>query len=72
MKCRQIGCSDSQKSKNYILHKSGSTTADKLEGLMVGNQLTDLVTATTNGETYVNIHAEQNPNGKIRGQIQVQ
>jgi hypothetical protein len=30
---------------------------------MAGKQLTDLVTVMTNGETYVNIHAEQNPNG---------
>jgi hypothetical protein len=33
---------------------------------MAGKQVTDLVTATSNGETYVNIHTEQNPNGEIR------
>ena|SRR5215208_1761604 len=49
--------------------ETGSITADKLEGPMAGKQLTDLVTAMTNGETYVNIHTEQNPNGEIRGQI---
>jgi hypothetical protein len=28
-----------------------------------------LATAMSNGETYVNVHTEQNPNGEIRGQI---
>jgi hypothetical protein len=49
--------------------ESGSFTADKLEGPMAGKQLSDLTTAMSNGETYVNIHTEQNPNGEIRGQI---
>lgn len=49
--------------------ETGSITADKLEGPMAGKQLTDLATAMTNGETYVNVHTEQNPNGEIRGQI---
>jgi hypothetical protein len=49
--------------------ETGSITADKLEGPMAGKQLTDLVNAMSNGETYVNIHTEQNPNGEIRGQI---
>ena len=47
--------------------ETGSITVDKLEGPMAGKQLTDLA-AMSNGETYVNIHTEQNPN-KIRGQI---
>ena len=49
--------------------ETGSITADKLEGPMAGKQLTDLVTAMSNGETYVNVHTEKNPNGEIRGQI---
>jgi hypothetical protein len=49
--------------------ETGSITVDKLEGPMAGKQLTDLVTAMSNGETYVNIHTEQNPDGEIRGQI---
>lgn len=49
--------------------ETGSITADKLEGPMAGKQLTDLATAMSNGETYVNIHTEQNPNGEIRGQV---
>jgi hypothetical protein len=51
--------------------ETGSITADKLEGPMAGKQLTDLVTAMNNGETYVNIHTEQNPNGEIRGQTTI-
>jgi hypothetical protein len=49
--------------------ESGSITADKLEGPMAGRQLLDLLTAMSNGETYVNIHTERNPNGEIRGQV---
>jgi hypothetical protein len=59
--------------KNYSpsneVSETGSITADKLEGSMAGKQLTDLATAMSNGETYVNVHTEQNPNGEIRGQI---
>ena len=51
--------------------ETGSITADKLEGPMAGKQLTDLVTAMNNGDTYVNIHTEQNPNGEIRGQTTI-
>lgn len=48
---------------NEVL-ETGSITADNLEGLMAGKQLTALVTAMSNGETYVNIYTDQNPNGK--------
>src|SRR5918993_3277854 len=44
--------------------ETGSITADKLEGSMAGQQLSDLVTAMSNGETYVNIHRTD-----VRGQI---
>jgi hypothetical protein len=49
--------------------ETGSITPDKLEGPMAGKQLTDLASAMSNGDTYVNVHTEQNPNGEIRGQI---
>jgi hypothetical protein len=49
--------------------ESGSFTADKFEGPWAGKKLSDAATAMTNGETYVNIHTEKNPNGEIRGQI---
>jgi hypothetical protein len=49
--------------------ETGSITPDKLEGPMAGKQLTDLASAMNNGNTYVNVHTELNPNGEIRGQI---
>jgi hypothetical protein len=49
--------------------ETGSITPDKLEGPMAGKQLTDLASAMNNGDTYVNVHTEQNPDGEIRGQI---
>lgn len=39
---------------NQVAEKE-SITADKLEGPMVGKQLSDLATAMSNGETYVNV-----------------
>jgi hypothetical protein len=57
---------DSPKSQ---VTENGTITADKLEGPMAGKQLTDLITAINNGETYVNIHTVPNPNGEVRGQI---
>ena len=47
----------------------GNITADTFQGPMAGKQLSDLITAMQNGETYVNIHTQQNPDGEIRGQI---
>ena len=47
----------------------GNITADTFQGPMAGKQISDLITAMQNGETYVNIHTQQNPDGEIRGQI---
>ena len=47
----------------------GNVTADTFQGPMAGKSISDLVTAMQNGETYVNIHTQQNPDGEIRGQI---
>ena len=47
----------------------GNITANLLEGPMKGKQISDLVTAISNGSTYVNVHTEKHPNGEIRGQI---
>ena len=48
---------------------SGNITANMLEGPMAGNQIANLTTAMKNGETYVNVHTQQNPTSEIRGQI---
>lgn len=49
----------------------GNFTATDLEGPMKGKALSDLVTAMKNGETYVNVHTEANPNGEIRGHLEM-
>lgn len=56
--------------KDGILAEGNFTAAD-LEGSMKGKALSDLVTAMKNGETYVNVHTEANPNGEIRGQLEM-
>ena len=48
---------------------SGNITNADLEGPMAGKTLIDLNKAIELGETYVNVHTEENPNGEIRGQI---
>ena len=39
---------------------------------MKGKQISDLVTAMSNGSTYVNVHTEKHPNGEIRGQVMME
>jgi hypothetical protein len=40
-----------------------------LQGPLTGKQMSDLVKILEKYDTYVNVHTEQNQNGKIRGQI---
>ena len=47
----------------------GNITDANLEGPMQGKSIADLSTAMLNGQTYINVHTQQNPNGEIRGQI---
>lgn len=49
--------------------ESGTINADDLSGPLEGMQISDLVDAFNDGNTYANIHTEQNPDGEIRGQI---
>lgn len=49
---------------------SGNTTNVNLEGPMAGKILIDLTKSMELGETYVNVHSEEHPNGEIRWQIQ--
>lgn len=44
-------------------------TAASLTGPLAGRPLSDLVREMLAGNTYVNLHTVQNPNGEIRGQI---
>ena len=48
---------------------SGNITNANLEGPMAGKTLIDLTKSMELGETYVNVHTEEHPNGEIRGQI---
>jgi hypothetical protein len=48
---------------------NGNITPSMLAGPMAGKSISDLITVLGNGETYVNVHTQQNPNGEIRGQI---
>ena len=48
---------------------NGTITNSILEGDMQGLAVIDLIKAMERGETYVNVHTEENPNGEIRGQI---
>ena len=49
----------------------GNITDSSLTGPMKGQTLADLKTAMANGDTYVNVHTKDHPNGEIRGQIKL-
>jgi hypothetical protein len=53
------------------LLSKGNITSDKLEGPMAGKQLSDLIDVMKNEKAYVNVHTQQNPDGEIRGQIEL-
>jgi hypothetical protein len=57
------------KDTSYGMTIRGNLSDSSLKGPMQGKTLQDLVTAMDSGETYVNIHTTQNPEGEIRGQI---
>jgi hypothetical protein len=45
----------------------GSIISANLVGPLQGRQLSDLIALLQNGTAYVNVHTEQNPEGEIRG-----
>ncbi len=49
----------------------GNITDSSLTGPMKGQTLADLKTAMANGDTYVNVHTKDHPNGEIRAQIKL-
>ncbi len=49
----------------------GNFTDSDLQGPMEGKTLDDLKTAMGSGNTYVNVHTTDHPDGMIRGQIKV-
>ncbi len=49
----------------------GQFTSANFVGPLQGRQLDDLIALMQNGTAYVNVHTEQNPNGEIRGTVQL-
>ena len=47
----------------------GSFNSSDFVGPLKGKQMSDLVKLIDNGQAYVNVHTQPNPNGEIRGQI---
>lgn len=48
---------------------SGKIGSGNLTGPLAGKTLSDLKREIENGNAYVNVHTQQNPNGEIRGQL---
>lgn len=49
----------------------GNVTDSSLTGPMNGQTLADLQTAMANGDTYVNVQTQDQPDGEIRGQVKL-
>lgn len=58
-----------EKDTAYGMIFRGNLTDSSLKGPMQGETMNDLVTAMDSGETYVNVHTTEHPDGEIRGQI---
>jgi len=54
---------------SYGMTIRGNLSDSSLKGPMEGKTLEDLVAAMDSGQTYVNIHTTQHPDGEIRGQV---
>jgi hypothetical protein len=55
-------------SRDFVLAE-GTVTEEDLVDVLEGESLEALIAEIEAGQTYVNIHSEQNPGGEIRGQI---
>ncbi len=49
----------------------GNVTASSLQGAMQGKTIDDLKTAMGSGDTYVNFHTSDHPDGLLRGQVKL-
>ena len=54
---------------SYGMTIRGNLSDSSLKGPMEGKTLEDLAAAMDSGQTYVNIHTTQHPDGEIRGQV---
>ena len=61
--------SSKDKDTPYGMIFRGNLTDSSLKGAMQGKTLDDLAAAMDSGDTYVNVHTAENPDGEIRGQI---
>lgn len=61
--------SSKDKDTAYGMIFRGNLTDSSLKGAMQGKTLGDLAAAMDSGDTYVNVHTAENPDGEIRGQI---
>ena len=58
-----------EKDTAYGMIFRGNLTDSSLKGAMQGKTIDDLAAAMDSGDTYVNVHTAENPDGEIRGQI---
>jgi hypothetical protein len=56
-------------SQNHTLFAKGNISSSNLQGPLKGEQLDQLVRLMNNGDSYVNVRTQQNPNGEVFGQI---
>ena len=59
------------KEANGPVIAEGNITSADLMGSLAGKSISDLVAKMQSGETYVNVHTGANPNGEIRGQLEM-
>jgi hypothetical protein len=63
------GPESAENGQSAIISLKGNITSDKLQGPLVGNELSELVGLMSDGTVYVNVHTIEFQDGAIRGQI---